>query len=95
MPSGCLITQTALACAVENEPIRRELNARRASTFVAVRERLRRAKREGDLPEHSDPVALARYVSTIVSGLGVQAACGASRKELNKVVDVALRAWPD
>jgi AcrR family transcriptional regulator len=94
-PPGCLITQTALACAVENEPIRRELNIRRESTFVAVRERLRRAKREGDLPEHSDPAALARYVAVIVSGLGVQAACGASGGELDKVVDVALRAWPD
>src|ERR671918_521967 len=41
------------------------------------------------------PPGLARYISTIAQGLAVQAAGGASRKQLNRVVDVALHAWPD
>jgi AcrR family transcriptional regulator len=93
-PPGCLITQTALSCSEENEAIRLELNARRASTFVHVRRRLQRAKREGELPADCDLTALARYVSVIVLGMGVQAACGASRRDLVNIVEIALRAWP-
>ena len=38
---------------------------------------------------------LARYLSTFSEGMAVQAAGGASRKELERVADMALRAWPD
>jgi hypothetical protein len=56
---------------------------------------LKRAKAEGDLPADADPAALARYVATITQGLSVQAAGGASRKELERVAEMALRAWPE
>src|SRR5262249_38282092 len=68
-PPGCLITQTALSCAAGNEPIRDELNKRRDAVFTALRKRFQRSKREGDLPENTDPTALARYVSAAVYGM--------------------------
>jgi hypothetical protein len=38
--------------------------------------------------------ALARYVATVLHGLAVQAASGATEKELRLVSAMAMRAWP-
>ena len=50
---------------------------------------------DGDLPADADPAALARYLATVIEGMAVQAAGGASRKELERVAETALRAFPD
>jgi len=93
-PPGCLLVQAALTCSGAAEGIRCELGLRRARAEESLRERLRRAKAEGDLPPDADCTALARYVTTTINGMAVAAAGGASRAELMQVVDVALRAWP-
>ncbi len=93
-PRGCLMVQGALACGETAESARRELVARRLAADVAIRERLERAVAEGDLPAGSDPADLARYVATLMRGIAVQAAGGASREELRRVAEMALRAWP-
>jgi AcrR family transcriptional regulator len=91
-PAGCLMVQGALACG--NASARKEVNARRTAAEVALRRRLQRAKREGDLPKNADPAELAHYVMTVVRGMAVQAAGGASRAQLHRVAQIALRAWP-
>jgi AcrR family transcriptional regulator len=93
-PRGCLLVQGALACGEAGEPVRRELVSRRAAGEVAVRHRFERAQADGDLPADSDPADLARYVITVIQGMAVQAAGGASREELRRVAEMALRAWP-
>ena len=60
-----------------------------------IRERLARAKREGDLPKDADPASLARYVATVIHGMAVQAVSGVSRAELRRVASTALQAWPN
>jgi AcrR family transcriptional regulator len=94
-PKGCLAVQGALACGADADCIRKELETRRASNQAQIRARLKRAKKEGDLPADADPAALARYLSTVIEGMSVQAASGASRKELERVAETALRAFPD
>jgi len=94
-PAGCLGVQGALACGDEAEPIRQELISRRLAGEDAIRQRLKRAKAEGDLPADSNPADLARYLSVVIYGMTVQAAGGASRKELRSVADLALRQWPE
>jgi hypothetical protein len=58
-------------------------------------ERLRRAKKEGDLPADADPAALARYLMTVMNGMAVQAVSGATPADLRKVAETALSAWPE
>jgi AcrR family transcriptional regulator len=91
-PAGCLLVQGALACG--NASARKEVAARRVAAEVALRRRLQQAKREGDLPKNADPGELAHYVMTVVRGMAVQAADGASRDQLHRVAQIALRAWP-
>ena len=94
-PRGCLSVQAALSCGEDADPIRCELNARRAASEAAVRERFERAKAEGDLPADAEPADLARYLATVTQGMAVQAAGGASRDDLRRVAELALRAWPE
>ena len=93
-PKGCLTVQGALACGDEADPIRKELIARRATAEAALRERFARAKAEGDLPAETDAGDLARYVMAVMHGMSVQSTGGASREELQGVIDLALRGWP-
>jgi len=93
-PSGCLLVQGALASGKGAAPVRRELISRRKAGEALIRERLKRAKAEGDLPAGSDPATLARYLATVTQGMAVQAASGASRNDLRRVAKTALRALP-
>jgi AcrR family transcriptional regulator len=93
-PSGCLMVQGALAVGNAARSVQKEAVERRAASEVALRRRLQRAKREGDLPKNSDPAELARYVMTVLQGMAVQGANGAGRDQLRRVAQIALRAWP-
>jgi AcrR family transcriptional regulator len=93
-PKGCLMVQGALACGEEADPIRKELIARRATGEAALRGRFARAKAEGDLAAGTDAGDLARYVMAVMHGMSVQASGGATRAELQGVIDLSLRAWP-
>lgn len=94
-PRGCLMVQGALSCGEAGDSVRRELISRRAAAEAAIRQRFERAVSEGDLPADTDPADLARYVATITQGMAVQAASGASREELQRVAEMALRTWPE
>jgi AcrR family transcriptional regulator len=93
-PPGCLTVHGALACGEESEPIRKELICRREQVEAVICDRLKRAKKENDLPASSNPSDLARYVVSVIHGMAVQASAGASRVALQRVVETALRAWP-
>ena len=90
-PPGCLGVQGALACAPESDVIRTELIRRRKVGESIIRDRLKRFKADGDLPPEADPADLARYLSIVIYGITVQAAGGATRKELRSAAELALR----
>lgn len=91
---GCLLIHGALACGEEGRPVQRELVRRRKQAEAAIGRRLQRAKDEGELKADSDPADLARYIATVLQGMAVQSASGASPEQLHRVIDTALQAWP-
>lgn len=93
-PDGCLLVHGALAAGPVAESIREELSLRRAAAESAVRRRFEQAVVEGDLPARVDPAKLARFIITVIWGLSVQAAGGATRAQLEEVAELALRCWP-
>lgn len=93
-PDGCLLVHGALASHPAAESIRAELSRRRAGAEEAVRRRFERARAEGDLPDHVDPTQLARFMMTVIWGMSVQVAGGATRAQLEEVAQMALRCWP-
>jgi AcrR family transcriptional regulator len=93
-PRGCLAVQSALACGEAAATVRDELTARRKALERSVRRRFKQAQADGDLPKSADPTALAAYTCAVIHGMAVQAAGGATRKELKRVADLALANWP-
>jgi len=90
-PAGCLGVNGALACSPASEDIQKELAARRTQGDAALRKRLERARREGDLPKDVSPGDLASFIATVLRGMAVQAKSGASRQALRRVAEMALR----
>jgi AcrR family transcriptional regulator len=92
-PPGCLLVRGTIACSDMAQDIHQELVDRRREGERMVCERLIRAKAEGELPADLDPADFACYVATVLEGMSVHAAGGASRAELHKIADMAMRAW--
>jgi AcrR family transcriptional regulator len=91
---GCLIVSAALACGESAELVRLELARLRQHAVAALRKRFERAVQEGDLPPETDCATLGRYVASMLNGLAVQAASGATDAELRQVAAMAMKAWP-
>src|SRR3984893_18054715 len=93
-PHGCLWVQGALACGNGADSVRKELISRRVAGEAELRRRLNRAKIDGDLPPEANSANLARYIVTVNQGMSIQAASGASRGELHRIIGIALQSWP-
>jgi len=93
-PPGCLAVQEAARCSNDQDPIGQRLSSFRDQIHQAFVQRFKRAKAEGDLPKNADSAALARYLITVAQGIAVQTSSGSRRKELRKVVQIALHQWP-
>jgi AcrR family transcriptional regulator len=93
-PRGCLGVISAVACGAEAESIRLEVLERGKVAKCALIARLERAKTEGDLPAHIDVEGLTAYLFAILQGMAVQAGAGASREELERMIDTSLMVWP-
>ena len=93
-PDGCLLVHGALAAGPEAQWVRDELNLRRARAEQVIRRRFELALKQNDLPRGTNAAKLARYVATVVWGMSVQAAGGATRAQLKSIADTALKAWP-
>jgi AcrR family transcriptional regulator len=91
---GCLVVSGALACGEQAETVRRELERLRQGVVTELGERFERAVQAGELRAGTDCATLARYIATVLNGLAVQSASGATEKELRLVAALAMKAWP-
>lgn len=93
-PPGCMLILAAPTGAIENSEVRAFLAERRRDMFITIRDRLDRGVADGDFIASPDRVeAIARYYTTVVQGLSVQARDGASRADLEGVITCAMAAW--
>ena len=93
-PKGCFGVISAVACGEEARSIRADVIAKRAAANAALIQRFQAAKADGDLPGHVDPDALAKWLSAVSQGMAVQAGAGASRSDLEQVIETSLQFWP-
>ncbi len=93
-PHYCMLVLAAPTGAVENHAVREFLADIRRSQFTAIKERLDHGVDDGYLTAPAERVdALARYYATVVQGLSVQARDGATREDLEAVINCAMAAW--
>lgn len=93
-PDGCLLVHGALAAHPDLAPVRAELSRRRAAAEAAVRRRFERAVADGELSSDVEAKQLAAFLMTVIWGLSVQAAGGASESDLRAAARTALACWP-
>ncbi|WP_167956075.1 TetR/AcrR family transcriptional regulator [Sphingomonas jejuensis] len=93
-PKGCLGVISMTACGAEAESIKADVIKRRASSQAALVERFEQAKRDGDLPMHVDIAGLTSFLYALLQGMAVQAGSGATRADLERVVDTSMQLWP-
>lgn len=91
---GCMSVQAALATSDESQPVKQQVEAKRAETESLLRARFERAQAEGDLALDAKPAELARFIATVTQGMAVQASAGACRDSLHSVAELAMKAIP-
>jgi AcrR family transcriptional regulator len=93
-PKGCMKVMSSVSCSDQSQAVRDEIIARRLDDETALTVRLQRARVEGDLPQGVDPAGLAKCLYAIIQGMAVQAGSGASRQDLERLVETGLAMWP-
>jgi AcrR family transcriptional regulator len=89
-PRGCLVIQGALACGVDAEPAKQAMIGWRKQGDMAIQKRLQQAQSAGELSVDVEAADFARYLSSVMAGLAIQAANGASRADLRSVAEISL-----
>lgn len=90
-PKGCLSIHGALACGTDGELVTHAMAKWRRSNENLIKERIQQAQREGELGRDVNAADYARYIATIMIGIGIQAVNGAGRAELTRMVDMTLQ----
>jgi AcrR family transcriptional regulator len=93
-PHYCMLVLAAPTGAVENHAVREFLADRRRDMFSTIKDRLARGVTDEDLAAPPGSLdAIARFYTTVVQGLSIQARDGADRAELEAVITGAMAAW--
>jgi AcrR family transcriptional regulator len=90
-PPGCLTIMGALASSSSARPVQQLLLQMRTKGQLRLQARCEQAQREGELAATFDCVAFSRYVATILWGLMVQGASGATKPQMKEIANIALQ----
>ena len=87
---GCFVALGMLSCGIEHQAIARRMAERRLAARDAIKARLDRGKKAGELRQETDTLLLAAFYAATVQGMSVQARDGCSEEELNAIARTAL-----
>jgi AcrR family transcriptional regulator len=90
-PSTCMTLAGSMGCSVDASPARDLMTEIRKLNEAAIRERLVQARKSGELPKDINVDDYTRFISLMLAGLSVQAANGATKAEIRRTSEMALR----
>jgi AcrR family transcriptional regulator len=90
-PSSCFTLTGAISCGGATEPAKTLMTEIRLQNEAAIKARLLRARKAGEFPREENVDDYTRYLSSLLSGLAVQAANGSTKAELKRTAKLALR----
>jgi AcrR family transcriptional regulator len=90
-PPTCMTLAGAMGCSVDAVPARDLMTEIRKQNEVAIRERLLKARKSGELSKNINVGDYTRYLSSILAGLSIQAANGSTKAELRRTAQLALQ----
>ncbi len=89
-PYGCLMVNTTIEAAIHTDEITDVLRAAWKRLEDSFTRSLVRGQKQGKLSESKDPRAIARFLITIMRGMGVGTKLGTSRAVTADIVSLAL-----
>jgi AcrR family transcriptional regulator len=90
-PPTCMTLVGAMGCSADATPARDLMTEIRKQNQVALRERLLKARKSGELAKDINVDDYTRYLSSIIAGLSIQSANGSTKEELKRTAQMALR----
>ncbi|MFF3443197.1 TetR/AcrR family transcriptional regulator [Streptosporangium sp. NPDC002721] len=93
-PPGCMIFSAAVNVGPESADVREAMRGIREAGKAALAARIASDVAAGLLPEGTDPEALALFYSATVQGMSTQARDGATRRDLERIAELAMLVWP-
>jgi AcrR family transcriptional regulator len=93
-PTGCLISSGMLRTCEENIDISKITASYRRKVEISLESRIKQGLHDNEFDGEADAKVLASFYNTIIEGISIQAIDGTSEGELNKTIDMAMRAWP-
>jgi len=90
-PPTCMTLTGAMGCGAEANSARELMREIRRQNQSVIRRRVLDAQKKGELPKGVRAEDYARYVATVLAGLSIQAANGATREELETMGRMAVR----
>ncbi|WP_114195409.1 TetR/AcrR family transcriptional regulator [Edaphovirga cremea] len=93
-PSGCFMVCTSSALSSSSEDIANMLRSRHHLQESTLRDYFEQRKQQGEMEAFTNSALLAKYLVCTVQGMSVQARDGATRQDLQLLVDVVMRLWP-
>ena len=90
-PSSCFTLTGAISCGVQTEPAKLLMREMRLTNEAAIKARLLKARKVGEFPKDQNVDDFTRYLSSLLSGLAIQAANGSTRGEMKRTAEIALR----
>lgn len=93
-PGGCMLILGVVNCLPENQPVHEYLVNARRKTLELIRACLHRGVEDGNLPEGTDIDRLAAFYHGVVQAISFQARDGATRLELEALIEPAMSALP-
>ncbi len=91
-PGGCLLILGVVNCLPENETARNCLKEARRVTRLLIEKRLERARVEHELPKDAEIFSISSFFHGAMQMISFQARDGASRTELEALVEPAIKA---
>ena len=93
-PRGCLLATSAISCSKESQDVKEQLSAIRHGFRKELVQRFSQAVKEGEISADEDIEALVAHITAVLQGMSTLARDGASRDQLFRLIDIAMRSWP-
>lgn len=91
-PGGCLLVLGVVNYLPDNEAARQYLMDKRRKTLELIAARIERGRTEGEVSASTDTRQMAAFIHGVMQMISFQARDGATRQELNLLLEPALKA---
>ena len=89
--SGCFVVNSITELANHNTRLKEVATDARVGTIIILKELVLKAQQQNEIPAASDPIQLAVYLQTIMTGLKVSGMLAKDPKELQSVIDLTIQ----